>query len=225
MKPWLWEAILLKISRRKKSIRKEGFGFFFALFFSWTFSWHQLCRMMVKSQDGRELRSFRFKDEDERLLVISLILVIPKHVKLLFDKYGDSTAKRFTLWRGGYFWRLLPINCHLIQSVLAPNWEKLKEVNQVELCWNSQMGQAYLQRWFFIFLFDIFVLGKLNSFWQNKAIGQHQHPQNQKTQLLHPLSHRTWQGKARKTKHTKKKPPPLESGLQLLITIELREYN
>ncbi|KAI8560567.1 hypothetical protein RHMOL_Rhmol04G0267800 [Rhododendron molle] len=25
----------------------------------------RLCRMMVKSQDGRELRSFRFKDEDE----------------------------------------------------------------------------------------------------------------------------------------------------------------
>lgn len=30
------------------------------------YSLYQPCRMVVKSEDGRELRSFRFKDEDDR---------------------------------------------------------------------------------------------------------------------------------------------------------------
>ncbi|KAI8560552.1 hypothetical protein RHMOL_Rhmol04G0266200 [Rhododendron molle] len=107
----------------------------------------KLCRMMVKSQDGRELRSFRFKDEDEsqevraverRILLETLANQLPPDSISFGSKLGkiersESGGTLLELADGSSISAKIVIGCNGIRSPIA-KWMGFSEPRYVGHC-------------------------------------------------------------------------------------------
>ncbi|KAI8560563.1 hypothetical protein RHMOL_Rhmol04G0267400 [Rhododendron molle] len=107
----------------------------------------KLCRMMVKSQDGRELRSFRFKDEDEsqevraverRILLETLADQLPSDSisfgsKLRKIERSESGGTLLELTDGSSISAKIVIGCDGIRSPVA-KWMGFSEPRYVGHC-------------------------------------------------------------------------------------------
>ncbi|XWS62044.1 hypothetical protein CRYUN_Cryun07bG0177200 [Craigia yunnanensis] len=110
-------------------------------------NWWRLCKMVVKSEDGRELRSFKFKDEDQtqevraverRILLETLANELPPEAVQFSSKLSkiESSENGETLWEltdGSRLLAKIVIGCDGIRSPIA-KWMGFSEPKYTGHC-------------------------------------------------------------------------------------------